>query len=188
MMQILEAGGIAPFTDGIRSADHDNPKGYFEWEDIKRIERDHRIIEPVVGTGKAIKVISTLLPKLPKAHQYKVIFVKRDIGEVIQSQQKMLASRGGTAKADDPDEAASRLKKHNDQIIRWMDTAPHIDALIVDHRKLVQNPANQIPTIVRFLEQDTPPPLQSMVAVVDPELYRNRSKSGLLTRLSSWLR
>jgi hypothetical protein len=32
MMKMLEAGGVPIMTDGVREADRDNPKGYFEVE------------------------------------------------------------------------------------------------------------------------------------------------------------
>ena len=185
MMQIVEAGGIPAFTDGIRFADADNPRGYFEWEDIKKIGRDHRILDHAVGSGKAIKVISTLLPKLPKAHRYKVLFVERDIEEVVQSQQKMLAARSQPADTESLAETAQRLKNHNDQIARWVKEARHIDALFIDHRKLIQNPKSQIEKLIPFLEQDISPHLGEMVAAVDPKLYRNRANNPMLARLVS---
>ncbi|MEO9635794.1 MAG: sulfotransferase domain-containing protein [Roseobacter sp.] len=188
MMQILEAGGIEAFTDDIRSADNDNPRGYFEWEEIKRIGQDHRILELVVGTGKAIKVISTLLPRLPKAHHYKIIFVQRDIDEVVRSQQKMLSARGEPTDIESLAETTVRLKNHNDQILQWMQTARHFESLIVDHRQLIKSPAHEIQKIISFLDRDIASEAGSMAAVVDPKLYRNRSKNSLVTRFTSWLR
>ena len=77
MMQLLEAGGLPPKTDGEREADIDNPKGYYEWEAIKRITHDHRLLNEEGLENKAIKVISMLLPKMPYMHNYKVIFMTR---------------------------------------------------------------------------------------------------------------
>ena len=45
MMQMLEAGGLHPQTDGERTADVDNPKGYYEWEAIKKIQRQPEIMK-----------------------------------------------------------------------------------------------------------------------------------------------
>ena len=35
MMKVLEAGGMPVMVDGIRSADDDNPKGYYEFERVE---------------------------------------------------------------------------------------------------------------------------------------------------------
>lgn len=187
MMQILEAGGFPPLTDGVRFADDDNPRGYFEWEAIKKVEQDHRVLEQAVGGDKAVKAISTLLPKLPKAHNYKVIFMERDIGEVIQSQQKMLVARGEAAQEEYPAETRKRLKAHNDQIIAWMKAAPHMDILMVSHRKLIRNPADQISRIISFLGRDKLPSAGAMTGAVDPDLYRNRNRQNMVARLGSFL-
>ena len=44
MMGMLEAGGLELVVDGIRAADEDNPRGYYEFERVKegcsRIFRD----------------------------------------------------------------------------------------------------------------------------------------------------
>ena len=55
MMQMLEAGGIEPLTDGIRSADADNPRGYFELEAVKRTGTDAAWLAQ--AQGRAVKVI-----------------------------------------------------------------------------------------------------------------------------------
>ncbi|MGH8165533.1 MAG: tetratricopeptide repeat protein, partial [Rhodanobacteraceae bacterium] len=85
MMQMLAAGGLPPMTDNEREADIDNPRGYFEWEAIKRIAKEPELLDDPAVEGKAIKCISMLLPKMPEFHQYKVIFMTRPIEEVIDS-------------------------------------------------------------------------------------------------------
>jgi hypothetical protein len=184
MMQMLEAGGIPAFTDGTRTADGDNPRGYFEWEAIKKIGQDHRVLDQAVASEKAIKVISTLLPKLPKAHQYKVLFMERDISEVVRSQQKMLENRGEPAEPESAAETGKRLKAHNDQVLSWMHTAPHIDALMVSHRGLIKNPAKSISKVVAFLGQERLPTSEVMASAIHPNLYRNRRASGLFSKLN----
>ena len=53
MMQMLAAGGMPVLSDGERQADTDNPKGYFEWERIKRLPKDPACI--VEAEGKVVK-------------------------------------------------------------------------------------------------------------------------------------
>ncbi|MDQ3315396.1 MAG: alkaline phosphatase family protein, partial [Verrucomicrobiota bacterium] len=90
MMQMLAAGGMPVLTDGERVADVDNPKGYFEWEAIKRIAKEPELLDDDALAGKAIKCISMLLPHLPPKHDYKVIFMTRPIEEVVRSQRSMI--------------------------------------------------------------------------------------------------
>ena len=104
MMKMLEAGGVPIMTDAIRTADVDNPKGYYEYERVKELEKetDKRYVRE--GRGKALKVISFLLKELPDDNFYRVVFMRRDLGEVISSQNKMLDRRGWSQVLPDPDE------------------------------------------------------------------------------------
>ena len=54
MMKMLEAGGIPPLTDGEREADQDNPKGYYEFERVKKL-REGDIFWLPDAKGKAGK-------------------------------------------------------------------------------------------------------------------------------------
>ena len=83
MMSMLEAGGIPLLTDGVRTADRDNPRGYYELEAVKQTDRDPSWLDD--APGKAVKVISQLLPELPPQHRYRAIFVRRNLDEVLAS-------------------------------------------------------------------------------------------------------
>ena len=93
MMKMLEAGGMAPVTDGVRAADEDNPQGYFEFEAVKRLGKDEPGWLNQVG-GRAVKIISRLLCELPPGHSYRVLFMHRDLDEVLSSQRQMLIKIG----------------------------------------------------------------------------------------------
>ena len=41
MMKMLQAGGLELLTDEIRTADEDNPRGYFELERVKQLKEEH---------------------------------------------------------------------------------------------------------------------------------------------------
>ncbi len=183
MMQMLEAGGIEPFTDRVRQADDDNPKGYFEWEAIKQIGRDHRILEPALGSGKAIKVISALLPKLPKAHHYKVIYMERDINEVVRSQNKMIAARGERQDSEALAQTVDRMRAHNEEIKGWMRSARHLDFITVSHRQLIRKTAKQLPRIIEFVGEELLPKHEAMPNSIELGLYRNRNHSRWRDRL-----
>src|SRR5215510_8114285 len=88
MMQMLDSGGVEVVTDNIRAADTDNPRGYHEFEKVKRIKHDASWLP---GTrGKVFKMISQLLYDLPPGENYRIIFMDRDLDEVLRSQEKML--------------------------------------------------------------------------------------------------
>ncbi len=77
MMQMLDRGGIEVITDEIRTADTDNPRGYYEFERVKKIKEDASWLP--AARGKAVKMVSQLLYELPASEQYLVIFMERDM-------------------------------------------------------------------------------------------------------------
>ena len=77
MMSALVAGGLQALTDNIRTADEDNPKGYFELEKVKELDRDNSWLED--AGGKVVKIISALLKRLPDQYHYKIIFMRRNM-------------------------------------------------------------------------------------------------------------
>ncbi|HLB25802.1 MAG TPA: adenylyl-sulfate kinase, partial [Nitrospirota bacterium] len=87
MMKMLEAGGMPVVTDSIRGADVDNPNGYYEFEKVKEIKKDKAWL--MDARGKAFKMVSMLLPDLPREFRYKVVFMEREMSEVLASQKKM---------------------------------------------------------------------------------------------------
>jgi len=92
MMQMMSAGGMPVLTDGQRSADDNNPRGYFELESVKSLARNQDVLTQ--ADGKVVKVISSLLPSLPKDFEYRVVFMCRPLEEVVSSQNRMLERLG----------------------------------------------------------------------------------------------
>src|SRR5262245_40494991 len=92
MMQLLDAGGVEVVTDGVRAADPDNPRGYYEFEKVKQVKRDASWLPGV--RGKAVKMVSQLLLDLPPTERYRVVFMERDLAETIDSQERMLQRLG----------------------------------------------------------------------------------------------
>src|SRR5438270_5105425 len=88
MMQMLDQGGVEVLTDNIRTADTDNPRGYYEFEKVKKIKQDASWLPQT--RGKAFKMVSQLLYDLPASEQYLIIFMERDLDEMLLSQEKML--------------------------------------------------------------------------------------------------
>ena len=174
MMQILRAGGMEVMHDGLREADDDNPEGYWEWEEIKALRKNPRVIEQ--AAGKAVKVISALLPHLPPRHRYRVLFMRRPVSEVVDSQWKMLEHRGSRPKAERTHLIATQ-EAHVAQVLASLRSSPRVRLLEVDFPALVKNPLPQLAEIRAFLGKSMPTGPEALAAAVKPELYRNRDKA-----------
>ena len=104
MMQMLDNGGVPVVTDNIRTPDTDNPRGYYEFEQVKKIKEDVSWLPAT--RGKAFKMVSQLLYELPASETYRVIFMERDLDEMIRSQEKMLSRLGKPTAPKRGDQAA----------------------------------------------------------------------------------
>jgi len=171
MMKMLVAGGLEVLTDGLRGADENNPKGYFELEQVKQLpEGDTGWVQ--TARGKVVKVISYLLEYLPAEVPYRVIFMQRDLVEVLASQKRML-ERDGKSEGSARDEQMTELyEKHLKQVEAWMRRQANLQVLFVSHKVVMQSALEAAEQVNRFLggELDT----DAMAAVVDPALYRER--------------
>jgi hypothetical protein len=180
MMQMLHRGGLPALTDAIRSADEDNPRGYFELERVKQIRDDPSWLDE--AHGKVVKLISRLLlelpPPAPERVRYKVIFMRRDLDEVLRSQKKMLERRGEqTPQSEAEDDQMKELfVAHLEEVETWLRGRPDVDTLFVSYGRMVTEPRPGAERINRFL--DGVLDIEAMLSEVDPELYRNRKQSG----------
>lgn len=170
MMKMLKAGGMKLLTDGIRTPDEDNPEGYYELDRVKQIEEDESWLED--AGGKAVKMIAALLKHLPASYSYRVIFVRRDMDEILASQCQMLVRRGEAADAVSDERMAALFSKHLRQVEAWLAEQPNFETLFVHYADILSNPMGGAKRIDAFLgvELET----EAMAAVVDPALYRQR--------------
>jgi hypothetical protein len=171
MMRMLEKGGLPVLCDGIRTADEDNPKGYFELEAVKQIKEDASFLDR--ADGKVFKMVSQLLYDLPESPQYryKVLFMRRDLDEMIASQNKMLERRGEPLASDDG-RMKQLFEKHLEQMEGWLAGRADIEVLDVSYNALMQDPAPIVPQVVAFLGGTLD--ADAMLEAIDPSLYRNR--------------
>jgi hypothetical protein len=169
-MKMLEAGGISPLTDHIRTPDDDNPKGYYEYERVKKLKEGDTAWLPD-ASGKAVKIIAALLMHLPSDYEYRVLFMRRNLDEILASQSKMLRNRGEESNVDDAT-MATLFTKHLQQVRAWMNSQPNLVYLDLDYNAMVNDPAKYARHINQFLDGRLDE--ESMVAVVDPSLYRQR--------------
>jgi hypothetical protein len=169
MMQMLDKGGIPVVTDHVRTADADNPRGYYELERVKAIKRDASWLPEL--RGKAVKMISQLLYELPANHRYRVIFMERNLDEVIPSQEKMLARLGKPATPRDVIER--HFTQHLDRLREWLAGQRYIDVLYIRYDDVIERPEEQAGRVAAFLGGRADP--ARMVEAVDSSLYRNRN-------------
>lgn len=168
-MKMLEAGGLAVLTDGIRHADEDNPNGYYEYEAVKRTGKDPSWVRDAVG--KAVKMVYMLLYDLPAEYEYRVIFMRRDLQEVVQSQEIMLQrNRQPVGKGD---EWTDVFQKELVKLRNWIDRQSNISLLDVSYNELLHDPGPVLASIQSFLDNRVD--IRAMTNVIDPSLYRNRN-------------
>lgn len=171
MMKMLEAGGIPPLQDNIRTADEDNPKGYYEFERVKKLPNDTAWMPEAVG--KAVKIIALLLTKLPlKGYRYKVLFMRRDIEEIMKSQKQMLIRRGESPDKISDEEMITTYNRHLSEVLSFLEANSCFTVFFVNYNDLMRDPEDWVPRIAAFLGKEMD--LEAMKAVVDPNLYRNR--------------
>jgi hypothetical protein len=171
MMRMLDRGGMPAVTDNVRTADVDNPLGYYEFERVKKIKDDAAWVPEAVG--KAVKMVYSLLYHMPPAYQYRVLFMRRKLDEVLASQRKML-NRLGKAGASTSDEKTAQLfRMQLDKFSAWVKEQPNFALLDTDYGQMIENPRPQLEAINQFLGGGLD--VEAMCRVVDPSLYRNRA-------------
>lgn len=170
MMRMLEAGGVPALTDQQRTPDADNPNGYYEFEDVKSLAENTEWLAE--APGKAVKMVYSLLRHLPNDREYQVIFMRRNVDEILQSQKKMLERNG--IPTDIPDATMKMLfDRELRQFYSWLPEQTHLKLINVSYNDLLSSPASTIHQINRHLggclNTDT------MIQMVDPSLYRHRA-------------
>lgn len=173
MMRMIEQGGMPVLVDHLRTADDDNPNGYYEFEPVKKTKQDPSWVPS--GVGKVVKMVHLLLLDLPLDFQYRVVFMRRHLDEVVKSQNVMLERHGDTTD-DLPRERLIdiyrlQIKKVADYVDQHSDQFEMIE---IDYNEMLRNPrpqAEMVSDLVDGLD------LEAMIEVVDPKLYRNRVTS-----------
>ena len=170
MMSMLQKGGVKILTDSLREADEDNLRGYLEYEHVKQLDRDATWLSE--AEGKAVKIISMLLRHLPPDHQYRIIFMHRDVSEVLASQRKMMERRGEPPD-NVPDETMAALyRRHITETREWLKRQPNMKTLHVDYNETINDPRPTVKRVNEFLGGGLNQ--EAMAIVVSPKLYRQR--------------
>jgi hypothetical protein len=175
MMQMIHAGGLQAVEDGQRTADADNPRGYLEFEAVKKLKQDSSWVAG--ACGKVVKVISMLLADLPATQNYRVIFMIREMDEILASQKEMLKRRG-TLNDKGPSDADMRkfFQTHLDKVRAWLGAQPNFKVLYVDYNAIMNGDEKGICDVCDFLGPVVN--IDAMKKAIDSGLYRNRKQGA----------
>jgi hypothetical protein len=171
MMRMLEAGGLPIVTDHVRAADHDNPRGYYEFEPAKKTRQDASWLES--SEGKAVKMVYKLVYDLSGRYSYRVIVMRRKLEEILASQRKMLERLGKEADTVSDEKIGELLTRELTAFDAWLRRQPNFVALDVDYNQVLADPLPLIERVNAFLGGGLD--REAMQRVVEPELYRNRA-------------
>jgi hypothetical protein len=170
MMRMLEAGGVPVVVDGVRRADQDNPGGYYEYQPVMYLKQDSSWV--AAAAGKAVKVVYRLLCDLPPTLAYAVIFMRRDLEEVVASQDEMLRRKGLPVAPGRSSHFISRFQRHLEAADAWLASRQNFRVLRVDYHRTLGDPRETCAQLKRFLGRDLDE--ARMQAVVTRALYRQR--------------
>ncbi len=167
-MQMLAAAGLPPYIDEHRPPDEDNPRGYFEPEQATRLHEDVSWIPQ--ARGQAVKIVAHLLPFLPEGEQYRLIFMHRDLREVVASQKAMLERlrrKGGELSE------VRLMRAYTQQLVSvhtWLRRHTEIPVLTMSYADALADPAATADRLARFLGE--PFDTRAAAAAIEPSLRR----------------
>ncbi|MEM9847684.1 MAG: sulfotransferase family protein, partial [Bacteroidota bacterium] len=162
-------------TDGERIADENNPRGYYEHEAVKALKRNKAFLKD--ANGKTLKVIAQLLPHLPLRYRYRIVFVERDLLEIVASQQKMLVRAGKRVQTDTlPLNLVEQYKKTLQKVKTWAANQPNVEIHFVKHQAIMNAPFAQAMLMNDFFDGTLL--VERMAGVVDQALHRERTEAA----------
>ncbi len=176
LMQMLERGGMPIVTDKLRTPDEDNPRGYHEFERVKELDKtkdkgwlkDYR--------GQVIKLISFLLQDLPLDLNYQVLFMRRNLDEVLRSQNKMLERKGAGDMPIPDEKMRQNYELHLQKVYYRLRHTPNFRVLYLDYPNVVKEPRREATRITEFLARNLD--IEAMASAVESSLYRNRQPAA----------
>lgn len=177
MMQMLSAGGIPILSDNVRAPDEDNPRGYYEFEAVKQVDKDASWLDE--AQGKAVKMVYRLLYSLPPDRTYRVIFMMRNLDEVIASQDVMLERHGKADGSVEDARLAEMYRRQLQEVRAWLRDHPNFSVLYVEFRDVLDEPERVVRELNAFLDGRLD--VAATMRVPDQSLYRQRRETGTAT-------
>jgi len=171
-MKMLDAGGMPILTDGVRGPDESNPRGYYELETVKELHTQRETAWLDDARGRAVKIVSFLLTWLPETYDYQVIFMQRDLREVIASETTMLLKRGQDIQVSSEEQTRMVYTQHLDKVEKFLANRRCFTTLLVNYRDALERPEEAARKMREFVGRSLD--IEQMARVADPALYRNR--------------
>lgn len=168
-MALLAEGGVELLTDGVRGPDPDNPLGYHEYEGVKRLPHDARWL--AAARGRAVKVIHAFLQQLPEGWTYRVILLRRNLRDVVASQDRMLARRGQPVGGLPAERVAEVLGQQLDSARDWLRSRPDVAWMELDYDALLREPEPELARLIEFAALRVP--VSRLAALIQPERRRD---------------
>ena len=165
MMQLLNKSSLEILSDGIRQKDISNPEGYYELEAVKGIVRDNSFLKD--ATGKVVKIVAPLPVYLDKSLDYRIVFMRREIEEVLRSQEKML----NKDQTSEREKFRTIYEMHLKKTYHFFESnsIPYID---IRYKQLLNESEQELKRLIDFLELSTP--IEELLSVIKVDLYRNK--------------
>lgn len=168
MMQILEKAGFPILHDGIRESDISNPQGYYELEAVKGIVRDNSFLND--APGKVVKIVTPLPIHVDTSKSYKMVFMRRDLEEILRSQEKMLNKDQVSEREKFRTIYEFHLKKTYKFFLE--NKIPFMD---ISYNELMTEPERPLSRLKEFLNLEVS--TEKLLEALNPELYRNRNEA-----------
>ncbi len=165
MMQLLNKSSLEILSDGIRQKDISNPEGYYELEAVKGIVRDNSFLKD--AAGKVVKIVAPLPVYLDKSLDYRIVFMRREIEEVLRSQEKML----NKDQTSEREKFRTIYEMHLKKTYHFFESnsIPYID---IQYKQLLNESEQELKRLIDFLELSTP--IEELLSVIKVDLYRNK--------------
>jgi hypothetical protein len=165
MMQLLNKSSLEILSDGIRQKDISNPEGYYELEAVKGIVRDNSFLKD--AAGKVVKIVAPLPVYLDKSLDYRIVFMRREIEEVLRSQEKML----NKDQTSEREKFRTIYEMHLKKTYHFFESnsIPYID---IQYKQLLNESEQELKRLINFLELSTP--IEELLSVIKVDLYRNK--------------
>lgn len=165
MMQIMERTSLPILSDGLREKDINNPEGYYELEAVKGIVKDNTFLKN--AGGKVVKIVTPLPLFLDKSLSYRIVFMRRDLEEILRSQEKML----GKDQSSEREKFKTIYELHLKKTYLFFESNK-IPYLNFWYHALISNTEFELTRLIDFLK--LPVKWEDLANAVNPKLYRNK--------------
>lgn len=166
MMQLLNKSSLEILSDGIRQKDISNPEGYYELEAVKGIVRDNSFLKE--AQGKVVKIVAPLPIYLDRTLNYRIVFMRRDIEEVLRSQEKML----NKDQTSEREKFRTIYEMHLNKTYQFFEanSIPYID---IQYKQLLNDSQDELQKLIDFLDLSSS--VDELLSVIKVDLYRNKA-------------